>query len=150
MSKSTVYSCYVFSPSGRVLLTRRSLGARPWPGVWMGSWWGACEPGQDPGQALDAAVRIGLGVTLTGMRLLVPEFRYDVGVSGDETVGPVFTAVTADRPDPSPRVVMDWRWVGWRRLVDLARVASWTMCPWVADQIPELDRRLAEAHPVAS
>jgi isopentenyl-diphosphate delta-isomerase len=143
MTEPSMFSCYVFSPHGRVLVIRRALDAPRWPGLWMGSWWGVRAPDQSPEEMLDATVRVGLGVTLSDVSLLCHGSTFDVPVPDEDLIGPVYAAVTHDLPRPDPRVVMDWRWVDWHRLLELVRVAAWTMCPRDADQIPELDRRLS-------
>jgi len=123
-------SCYLFSPDGHVLVTRRALTAAPWPALWMASW---CAPATD--LPLDAGLRLDLGVTVSDAHLIHPDFPYDTTRSGAARTGPVYAAITRDLPRPNPRTIMDWHWLTRTRLLELARAAPWTMCPWSADQI---------------
>jgi isopentenyl-diphosphate Delta-isomerase len=137
------FSCYVFDPDGRLLVTRRALSKRTWPGAWTNS---ACgHPG--PGERLEHAVsrrladELGLPVPPAGVELLLPAFRYRA-VMADGTVEnelcPVFRAVTAATPSADPSEVDDLRWEPWEEfqvsVVDGGRQVS----PWCREQVPQL------------
>lgn len=137
------FSCYLFDAAGRVLLTRRALVKRTWPGVWTNSCCG--HPG--PGEPIVAAVRrraeYELGLQICEPVCALPEFRYHA-VAADGTVEneicPVFWARTDGPVRAAADEVMDWRWVSWQELRAAARL-PWAISPWAAAQIPLLHVR---------
>lgn len=139
------FSCYVFDEAGRLLVTRRALAKRTWPGVWTNSCCGHPAPDEDPVEAVHRRVRQELGIELTELRPVLPDFAYRA-VAADGTVEnefcPVHVARTDQQPRPDPDEVMEWRWVEWDRFVTLATVAPWSVSPWAAMQVPLLAEQL--------
>ena len=70
------FSVHLFDDAGRVLLTRRALSKRTWPGVWTNSCCGHPRPGEAVEDAVRRRVREELGVEVRDLRLLLPDFRY--------------------------------------------------------------------------
>jgi isopentenyl-diphosphate Delta-isomerase len=135
------FSCYLFDPDGRVLLTRRALSKQTWPGVWSNSFCGHPAPGE---QVIDAVRRRAgqeLGVAIESTECVLPEFRYRAVAAGgtvENEVCPVFVARTDQQIQADPDEVMDWMWVSWRQLRS-APDLPWSISPWAAHQIPLLD-----------
>ena len=46
------FSCHVLDAEGRVLVTRRALAKKTWPGVWTNSFCGHPAPGEDAEEAI--------------------------------------------------------------------------------------------------
>lgn len=133
------FSCYVFNPAGQLLVTRRALGKRTWPGVWSNSCCGHPAPDEPTEEAVHRRVREELGVALHDVRVCLPEFRYraiDATGTVENELCPVYTAVTADRPEPEPTEIVDWAWAEWPEFVRLAERAPWAISPWAAEQAP--------------
>lgn len=131
------FSCYVFDADGRVLMTRRALGKRTWPGVWTNSFCGHPAPDEPIGDAVHRRARQELGLTIERVVCALPNYRYRA-VAADGTVEnelcPVFCAVAVGAFDPSPDEVMDYTWVSWSELRSAAGL-PWAISPWAAEQI---------------
>ena len=136
------FSCWLFGPDGRMLLTRRALGKRSWPGVWTNSFCGHPRPGEDVTHAVRRYSQLELGIEVTGVRDLVPDFRYRaVDASGvvENEVCPVFTAHTGDAVVPNPDEVAEHTWVELDELRTALRAAPWALSPWLREQASRLD-----------
>ena len=135
------FSCYLFDRRGRLLLSRRALAKKTWPGVWTNSCCGHPAPGEDMADAIHRRLRDELGVTATELSLVLPRFRYRAvmadGVVENEMC-PVFLAHTDDEPAPNPDEVASTRWTPWDELVDRVDSGAQAISPWARLQLREL------------
>jgi isopentenyl-diphosphate delta-isomerase len=123
------FSVYVFNFRGEVLLTRRALSKRTWPGVWTNT----CCGHPRPGESLPAAIR-----------RVLPDFAYratDASGIEENEVCPVFAA-RALHPSapllPNPDEVLDWKWVRWTDITEAARRTPFVLSPWSVLQMAQL------------
>ncbi|PJI94180.1 isopentenyl-diphosphate Delta-isomerase [Luteimicrobium subarcticum] len=148
------FSCHVLTPDGHVVVTRRALAKRTWPGAWTNAFCGHPRPGEHLEDAVRRRASDELGVEITDLRLVLPTFSYeavdDSGVRENELC-PVYVATLAtpvDQIAPDPDEVAAWRLVRPEALVAAAAAAPWTLSPWSAWQLAERDLRLALGVPV--
>ncbi|BBU24533.1 isopentenyl-diphosphate delta-isomerase [Mycobacterium xenopi] len=131
------FSCYLFDRRGQVLLTRRALTKRTWPGVWTNSCCGHPLPDEPLSEAVRRRARHELGLQIDHLECVLPHFRYRATAT-DGTVEnelcPVFFARAQGPVQPAADEVMDWRWVSWPELRAAAEL-SWPLSPWAAAQI---------------
>lgn len=135
------FSCHVLDATGRVLVTRRALTKRTWPGVWTNSVCGHPAPDESFEDAVRRRAQHELGLTVTDVTVVAPDFRYRaVDPSGivEHEVCPIFTARTADEPVPHPEEVMDLAWVEPGDLRDAVRAAPWAFSPWLVASVPSV------------
>ena len=138
------FSCYVVDAEGLVLMTRRALTKRTWPGVWTNACCGHPRPGEHFEDAIERRLADELGARATAIAPVLPDFRYEaVDASGirENEVCPVFVATLVGGVDPDPAEVMEFRWVDPGALSDVATHSPWLLSPWSVEQITQMDLR---------
>ncbi len=135
------FSCYLFDDAGRVLLTRRALEKRAFPGVWTNSFCGHPAPEEPMLDAVTRRARDELGVGVADVQCVLPDFRYravDAGGVVENEVCPVYIARAVGTLDADPDEIMDSAWVGWEQLRAAVEL-PWAISPWAIEQIPLLE-----------
>lgn len=134
------FSCYLFGADGRVLLTRRALNKRTFPGVWTNSFCGHPAPDESIAEAVLRRAHTELGVDIFDLNCVLPEFRYRAvdsqGIVENE-ICPVFCARVDGSVKVDHREVMQTAWVPWEQLRAAAEL-RWAISPWAGEQIPLL------------
>lgn len=136
------FSSYLFDSDGRLLITRRALAKRTWPGVWTNSCCGHPSPDEDGEQAVRRRVRQELGVEIDDLTLVLPDFRYravdDGGVVENE-ICPVWVGrIDPAGVYPDPDEIAACEWVPWPDLVRSVTATPRAFSPWAALQVPQL------------
>ena len=134
------FSCHVLDARGRVLVTRRALSKRTWPGVWSNSFCGHPGPDESFEDAIARRARQELGLQIRDLTLVLPEFQYRAtdatGVVENEFC-PVYVAATDAEPHPAETEVAEYAWTGPRDLAAAVTSAPYAFSPWLADQLRE-------------
>jgi isopentenyl-diphosphate delta-isomerase len=135
------FSCHVFDREGLLLVTRRALTKRTWPGVWTNSFCGHPRPGEDMTDAVHRRAKDELGLRLTDVSLVLPDYRYRaVDASGivENEICPVHVAIADGPLSPAPDEVAEWAWVDPAELADSVTGAPFAFSPWLVEQLPQL------------
>ena len=136
------FSCYV-AHNGKILVTRRALLKKTWPGVWTNSACGHLAPQETAQQAVLRWVPHELGVPVRNLRCVLPEFRYRAvdsrGIVENE-ICPVFIAEVSGEVQPAADEVDSYQWVTPADLLAAVDAAPFTFSPWMVEQLafPEL------------
>ncbi|WP_106814295.1 isopentenyl-diphosphate Delta-isomerase [Microbacterium timonense] len=138
------FSCHVLNSRGQVLITRRALTKRTWPGVWTNSFCGHPRPAEPVLTAVrrHAELELGLGLAPADIRLVLPLFRYratDANGVVEHEVCPVYIARTDEEPVLNPVEVLDARWVEPEALATSLQATPWAFSPWLVLQAQQLD-----------
>ena len=129
---------------GLVLMTRRALTKRTWPGVWTNACCGHPSPVSASRTRSNAAWLTSSVPAPQRSHRSCPDFRYEaVDASGirENEVCPVFVATLVGGVDPDPAEVMEFRWVDPGALADVATHSPWLLSPWSVEQITQMDLR---------
>lgn len=135
------FSCHVVNTEGQVLVTRRALSKKTWPGVWSNSFCGHPKPAEPVLTAVHRRAEFELGIKLTDIELALPLFRYRATDSNgivEHEVCPVYTALTLDEPVLNPLEVVDARWVDPAELAASLQTTPWAFSPWLVLQAEQL------------
>ncbi|MGF2950174.1 isopentenyl-diphosphate Delta-isomerase [Microbacterium alcoholitolerans] len=135
------FSCYLLGPTGDVLLTRRALSKRTWPGVWTNSVCGHPAPEESMTDAISRRAREELGVGITDIRAALPDFRYratDASGIVENEICPVYVARLSGPPQPEAREVAEWSWVSPDALAGALGRTPFVFSPWLQLQLPLL------------
>ncbi|MDE0545675.1 isopentenyl-diphosphate Delta-isomerase [Microbacterium sp. C7(2022)] len=136
------FSCHVLNDEGELLVTRRALEKKTWPGVWTNSFCGHPRPAEAMLHAVRRHADSELGITVHDLELALPLFRYravDAGGIVENELCPVYIARTTDAPRLNPREVMDAEWVTPTDLAAALAATPWAFSPWLVLQSQQLD-----------
>lgn len=132
------FSCHVFRADGRVLLTRRALGKRTFPGIWTNSFCGHPGPGEDLEDAVRRRAARELGLEIVGLEPVLPDFRYratDASGIVENEICPVYRAVVDTDPQPAPDEVAEWEWVTPAHVRAAVEATPFAFSPWLVLQL---------------
>ena len=134
------FSVFLFDSSGRLLLQRRALGKYHSPGVWSNTCCGHPAPEEEMKTAITRRLGEELGLTVRGLELVLPGFRYRAEMHEvvENEMCPVFVAFTADSPTPNLDEVAETRWVAWPEFAAEVLAGELEISPWCRLQVTEL------------
>ncbi|MFC5339069.1 isopentenyl-diphosphate Delta-isomerase [Leucobacter denitrificans] len=135
------FSCYLFNEDGNVLVTRRALSKRTWPGVWTNSFCGHPQPGESTEDAVERRARQELGTTINNLRIVDPDFKYhatDASGIVENEICPVYEATISGTLAPHPGEVSEWQWIAPAALAKAAVLTPFAFSPWMVLQLPAL------------
>lgn len=138
------FSLYIFNDAHKLLLTRRALNKRTWPGVWTNSCCGHPRPGEQIHDAVRRRALEELGLTIPTPSLVLPSFSYratDASGTVENELCPVFAATLrpTKRPLPNKDEVMDWVWVQPSAVATAMSAAPFAFSPWSVLQMEDPD-----------
>ena len=137
------FSCFVHNEQGQILLTRRALSKKTWPGVWTNSFCGHPGPDEPDTEAIARRAQDELGMRITDITEVLPDFRYRaIDASGivENEICPVHVAVVDEQPSANPDEVAEWEWVDVDDLLAAVIRTPFAFSPWLAEQLPLLRR----------
>jgi isopentenyl-diphosphate delta-isomerase len=135
------FSCYVFDPDGRVLVTRRAYDKPTFPGVRTNSCCGHPAPGEGMRAAVQRRLLQELGIVPVELELILPTFRYRATAADgivENELCPVYRARTTDaQVTVDPTEVYEAWWVPWAEFAAQVHGTD-PLSPWGIQQVQQL------------
>lgn len=133
------FSCYAFTEGDSVLVTRRALHKRTFPGVWTNSFCGHPAPGESFESAVRRRGRFEVGLEARAIEVALPDFRYTAEMDGvkENELCPVYLARYSGAVSPDPDEVEATLTMSWAAFVDLA-LNDPGYSPWAKLQVTQL------------
>jgi isopentenyl-diphosphate Delta-isomerase len=136
------FSCYLFDRNGNVLVTRRALTKRTWPGVTTNSCCGHPLPNESLIAAVKRRTKYELGLGVTDIRPVLPAFAYKAAMANgviENELCPVFAGYANPAAlAPNPDEVDCAEWVPWSTFVAEVLGGDCDVSPWCRLQIGQL------------
>lgn len=140
------FSCYIQDEGGRVLLSRRALEKRTWPGVWTNSMCGHPGPGESFVDAIHRRADVELGTSVTDIAEVLPHFSYraeDASGVVEWEFCPVYQARINATLSPSSAEVAEVNWVSPAELFTAVDATPFAFSPWMVEQLAHEELRAA-------
>lgn len=131
------FSCWVFNRQGQLLITRRSLSKKAWPGVWTNSVCGHPQLGESDEQAILRRCHFEIGASVDSITAIHPGFRYrETDPSGivENEVCPVYAARIDGDVIANPDEVMAYQWVDLDAILQGLDATPWAFSPWMVSE----------------
>lgn len=133
----SAFSCWLFNDQGQLLVTRRSLHKKAWPGVWTNSVCGHPQSGETITDAIIRRAHFEMGTEIAELTPVYPDFRYrtaDPGGIVENEVCPVYAARVVSQLQPNTDEVMDYQWSELEDVLRALDATPWAFSPWMVLQ----------------
>lgn len=131
------FSIFLFNSKGELLLQRRALTKKTWPGVWSNSVCGHVMLHEAVTKAAKRRLNYELGISGVELEIVLPDFRYRAEKDGvvENEICPVLVGLTDEHPTPNSDEVNDIRWVDWDEFVKEVADPANGYSPWAIEEV---------------
>lgn len=131
------FSVFIFNSKGELLMQRRALSKKTWPGVWSNSCCGHVMLHETASQAAARRLKFELGLSGVELTIALPDFRYWAEKDGvvENELCPVLIGTTDARPRPNPDEVEEIRWVNWNEFLLSLDSDGNEISPWAVKEV---------------
>ncbi len=133
----SAFSVFLFNDRGELLLQRRALSKKTWPGVWSNSCCGHVMLHEKTIDGAKRRLKFELGISGVKLELILPDFRYRAEKDGvvENEICPVFVGRTGKLPKPNPDEVAETKWVDWEEFRATISLPESGISPWAVEEV---------------
>ena len=139
------FSLFLFNSKGELLLQRRALTKKTWPGVWSNSCCGHTMINEKTQDAAARRLRYELGINGVDLKMVLPHFRYRAEKDGvvENEICPVLIGFTNQEPVINPNEVAEIKWVSWTEFLGSSQNGESELSPWAIEEAKLLSENQA-------
>lgn len=134
------FSCHLLNERGQVLLTRRSLAKKTWPGVWTNSFCGhpaPVRPSRMPCTAEHTKNSVRAS-SICGPRSPITATAPSTRAASSRTRCAPSTSPDSTATSPRPDEVAEWAWADAADVAAAVAGTPFAFSPWLVEQLPLL------------
>lgn len=133
------FSLFLFNSKGQLLLTRRALTKKTFPGVWTNTVCGHPAPHEDPVTAAKRRLKDELGIEEKDLKdiKIVSPYRYrfaDTKGIVENEICPVLVAHSDVEPQANNKEVEEAKWINWDKFREEIKNNPQNYSPWSGEE----------------
>lgn len=140
------FSLFLFNSKKQVLLTKRAVTKKTFPGVWTNTVCGHVSPDETTIGAAKRRLNQELGITEVDIKEVAP-YRYrfaDRNGIVENEICPILVGYYEGNPTPSSSEVDEWKWVDWKEFLPEIINNPDPYSPWCREEAVILNRILPQ------
>lgn len=130
------FSLFLFNAKNELLLTRRALTKKTFPGVWTNTVCGHPAPKESVVEASRCRLADELGIVSQDIVEVAPyQYRFsDQNGIVENEICPILVGHADIDPTPNPNEVEEWKWMPWKEFLDAAQTNPKNFSPWSVEE----------------
>jgi len=136
------FSLFLFNDKKQLLVTKRALSKKTFPGVWTNSVCGHVSPGEETIAAVKRRVHEELQIRVDDIHEVAP-YRYrfaDASGIVENEICPIFIGFTSENPTLEKSEVEEYTWIDWEEFLETILNRPGSYSPWSEEEAFILQR----------
>ncbi|OGC52074.1 isopentenyl-diphosphate delta-isomerase [candidate division WWE3 bacterium RIFCSPLOWO2_01_FULL_39_13] len=136
------FSLFLFNSKRELLLTRRALNKKTFPGVWTNTVCGHPGPKESNTVAARRRLKEELGIRVVDIKEAAA-YRYrfsDANGIVENEICPILVAYSESDPAANLQEIVDWKWVKWEEFLEDLNKNPGSYSPWSREEAQILNQ----------
>jgi len=138
------FSLFVFNAKKQLLITKRAITKKTFPGVWTNTVCGHPAPEESTVEAAERRLRDEMGIKDINIQEVAP-YRYrfaDANGIVENEICPILVGYYDGDPEPSLQEVGEWKWMNWSEFLKDIKNNQSKYSPWSIEESEIVHKKL--------